>query len=96
MDVSRGGCPWSISTNANALHMLLGPNHILHRAAAFKDFAHLFEDMAPDLGKEFIEVWHEFVKDLADIKKIIDERNDKRKVGYFEMHPGFVECTVSK
>lgn len=44
-----------IFINAQAMHVLLGPNHLLHRASPFKDFAGL-SDIVPKSNHDVTEV----------------------------------------
>ena len=67
-----------------------------HQPLLKADHTHLFQGMKPDLSKEFTAVWHNFMKELDEVEKIVEQRNKKRKVSNSNMDPRFLESAASK
>eukprot|EP00928_Gymnodinium_smaydae_P070514 TRINITY_DN54330_c0_g1_i1.p1 TRINITY_DN54330_c0_g1~~TRINITY_DN54330_c0_g1_i1.p1 ORF type:complete len:680 (+),score=132.54 TRINITY_DN54330_c0_g1_i1:69-2042(+) len=58
------------------------------------DYTHLFKGISDDAT--LTSLWRGLLEDLHNAKKLIDERNSKRKVRNIQMDPEVLESAVSK
>jgi len=61
-----------------------------------EDYTHLFKGIGAGIDSKLTTMWSDFVKDLEAAKKVIDQRNTKRKVPNINMDPAILECSVAK